>query len=103
MNVAELLDILRQQHDHASTHADGLRHRIDELTTALGEMEEHLTEPTTTRKIVDGLVPAETAPLPAEPAAVYRDVVKAFSENPQRRSASATYPNTSACPRTTPR
>lgn len=84
MNVTELLQLLREQHDEAAAHADGLHRQLAELPAALTEADGRLTVLTTTRKIVESLTPRGSEP-PAEPAAdTYQQILAAFNEHPTK-------------------
>ncbi|MFJ9843068.1 type IV toxin-antitoxin system AbiEi family antitoxin domain-containing protein [Kitasatospora sp. NPDC101155] len=84
MNVTELLRLLQAEHDETTARANGLREQIDQLTSALTEVEARLAEIVTTRKIIDGLAMPEPTQAPAEPATVYQRIATAFNEHPGR-------------------
>ncbi|WP_419995078.1 hypothetical protein [Streptomyces boninensis] len=85
MNVTELLQLLREQHEQATAHAHGLRGRIQELTAALDEAEGRLAELAVTRKNLESLVPAQDAS-PAGPdqptADTYQQILAVFNNHP---------------------
>lgn len=84
MNVTELLRLLRAEHDETAARAAGLREQIEQLISALAEVEARLAEIDTTRKVIDGLAPPDTNRLTAETATVYQRIVTAFNEHPGR-------------------
>ena len=84
MNVTELLRLLQAEHDETAARADSLREQIDQLTSALAEVEACLAEIVTTGKAIDGLALPEPAQAPAGPATVHRRIATAFNEHPRR-------------------
>lgn len=84
MNVIELLRLLQAEHDETAARADYLRVQIEQLTSALAEVETRLAEIATTGKVIDGLVLPDHEPAPAETATVYQRIVTAFNEHPGR-------------------
>ncbi|MFI5775419.1 type IV toxin-antitoxin system AbiEi family antitoxin domain-containing protein [Streptomyces sp. NPDC051658] len=84
MDVTELLRLLQAEHDETAARADSLREQIDQLTSALAEVEARLAEIVTTGKAIDGLALHEPTQAPAEPATVYQRIVTAFNEHPGR-------------------
>ncbi|MGW3661513.1 hypothetical protein ACWD6R_40565 [Streptomyces sp. NPDC005151] len=84
MNVTDLLELLREQHEQATAHADDLRQQLQELTAALTEAEDRLAELATTRKNIENLIPAQGAP-PALPTAdTYQRILTVFNEHPKQ-------------------
>ncbi|AUY54763.1 hypothetical protein EH183_37635 [Streptomyces sp. CB01881] len=55
---------------------------MEQLTSALAEVEARLAEIVTTGKVIDGLALPDHAPAPAETATVYQRIVTAFNEHP---------------------
>ncbi|MET9615418.1 hypothetical protein [Kitasatospora indigofera] len=84
MNVTELLRLLQAEHDETAARADGLREQIEQLTSALAEVEARLAEIVTAGKVIDGLALPDRAQVPEEPATVYQRIVAAFNEHPGR-------------------
>ena len=84
MNVTELLRLLQVEHDETAARADSLREQIDQLTSALAEVEACLAEIVTTGKVIDGLALPDRAPSPEGSATVYQRIVTAFNEHPGR-------------------
>ncbi|MEV7237252.1 hypothetical protein AB0N06_25810 [Streptomyces sp. NPDC051020] len=82
MNVSELLRLLQTEHDETSARADNLREQIERFAIALAETEARLAELAATRKVIDGLTPADHATAPAETATVYQRIVTTFNEHP---------------------
>ncbi|MCX5421102.1 hypothetical protein [Streptomyces sp. NBC_00078] len=68
MNITELLHDPQARHDEATARAGELRDQIEHLTAALAATEAHLTELTTTRKVIAELAPAGAEPDPPEQA-----------------------------------
>lgn len=60
MNVTELLELLREQYELASTHAGDLRQQLEELTAALTEGEGRLAELATTHAPDSRSAPADS-------------------------------------------
>ncbi|MEV8100760.1 hypothetical protein [Kitasatospora sp. NPDC085879] len=84
MNVIELLRLLQAEHDETAARADGLREQIDQLATALTEVEARLAEIVTTCNVIDDLALPDRALAPEEPATTYQRIVTAFNEHPGR-------------------
>ncbi|MEV6619180.1 hypothetical protein AB0N31_36070 [Streptomyces sp. NPDC051051] len=86
MNVAELLRLLRTEHDETTARADHLREQIERLATALAEAEARLAELAATRKVIDGLTPPDHEPTSAQTGTgtVYQRIVTAFNEHPEK-------------------
>ncbi|MFF1351272.1 hypothetical protein ACFVZJ_35835 [Streptomyces sp. NPDC058322] len=73
---------MQAEHDETAARADSLRGQIDQLTSALAEVEACLAEIVTTGKAIDGLALPEPAQAPAGPATVHRRIATAFNEHP---------------------
>ena len=84
MNVTVLLRLLQAEHDETAAYADGLREQIDQLATALADVQARLAEIVTTRKVIDGLALPDHEPAPEETATTYQRIVTAFNEHPGR-------------------
>ena len=84
MNITELLHDLQARHDEAAARAGGLRDHIEHLTAALAETEAHLTELTTTRKVIAELAPAGAEPDPPGQATTYQAILNAFNQHPDQ-------------------
>ncbi|MEU3349985.1 type IV toxin-antitoxin system AbiEi family antitoxin domain-containing protein [Streptomyces sp. NPDC006700] len=84
MNVCELLRLLQTEHDETAQRADNLREQIEQLTTALTEVEARLAELTATRKVIDGLAPPDHETASAETGTVYQRIATAFNERPEK-------------------
>ncbi|GAA0659654.1 hypothetical protein GCM10010193_08210 [Kitasatospora atroaurantiaca] len=84
MNVAELLEDLRDQHDQSTARADDLRRQIERLATELTEAEARLIELDTTRKIVQEITRTSAEPTPPEPSTAYQDILNAFNQHPDQ-------------------
>nr|WP_257019655.1 type IV toxin-antitoxin system AbiEi family antitoxin domain-containing protein [Streptomyces sp. TLI_235] len=84
VNVTELLRLLQAEHDETAVRADGLREQIDQLASALAEVEARLAEIVTTGKVIAGLTLPDHKPAPAEAATTYQRIVTAFNEHPGR-------------------
>ncbi|GLW58575.1 type IV toxin-antitoxin system AbiEi family antitoxin domain-containing protein [Kitasatospora phosalacinea] len=84
MNVTELLRLLQAEHDETAARADYLREQIDQLTSALTEVEARLAEIVTTGKVIDALALPDHEPASAETATVYQRIVTAFNEHPRQ-------------------
>ena len=84
MNVTELLRLLQAEHDESAARADCLRAQIEQLTSALAEVEARLAEIVTTGKVIDALALPDHEPAPAETATVYQRIVTAFNEHPRQ-------------------